>query len=275
MAAAFSFAVTNLPFGVRAFFTARLPLVVLATAISSAGDSPLGAARRLPCSVSADSDGVGIWAPNDAGGSSSGGGPTMVRVLEPGVLSNGIARSAALVRRLGRETGEQLLGTIEEGAEIAVREAVDHLYIALPPEQHVQMLAQADHRHHRSAEGLREQLRLHAGGVEVAAQGRVTGEQLVGFVRDRLRVAARHHEEGATRPDNHVIDVPLRARHPHRGPRAHRQPEGGRRRPHRQHARRAHAVRRSVDRRRFRHLDQPRRGLGPGRVPRGCARARH
>jgi len=28
---------------------------------------------------------------------------------------NGIARSAALVRRLGRETGEQLLGTIEEG----------------------------------------------------------------------------------------------------------------------------------------------------------------
>jgi flagellar motor switch protein FliG len=28
---------------------------------------------------------------------------------------NGIARSAALVRRLGRETGEQLLGSIEEG----------------------------------------------------------------------------------------------------------------------------------------------------------------
>ena len=36
--------------------------------------------------------------------------------------------------------GLPLLGTIEETAEIATREAVDHLYIALPPEQHVQML---------------------------------------------------------------------------------------------------------------------------------------
>jgi Undecaprenyl-phosphate glucose phosphotransferase len=36
--------------------------------------------------------------------------------------------------------GLPLLGTIEEAAEIAAREAVDHLYVALPPEQHVQML---------------------------------------------------------------------------------------------------------------------------------------
>jgi Undecaprenyl-phosphate glucose phosphotransferase len=36
--------------------------------------------------------------------------------------------------------GLPLLGTIEEAAEISAREAVDHLYVALPPEQHVQML---------------------------------------------------------------------------------------------------------------------------------------
>jgi Undecaprenyl-phosphate glucose phosphotransferase len=36
--------------------------------------------------------------------------------------------------------GLPLLGTIDEAAEIAAREAVDHLYVALPPEQHVQML---------------------------------------------------------------------------------------------------------------------------------------
>src|SRR2546423_8631587 len=36
--------------------------------------------------------------------------------------------------------GLPLLGTIEEAADIAAREAVDHLYVALPPEQHVQML---------------------------------------------------------------------------------------------------------------------------------------
>jgi Undecaprenyl-phosphate glucose phosphotransferase len=36
--------------------------------------------------------------------------------------------------------GLPLLGTIEEAAEIATREAIDHLYVALPPEQHVQML---------------------------------------------------------------------------------------------------------------------------------------
>ena len=37
--------------------------------------------------------------------------------------------------------GLPLLGTVEEASEIAVRESVDHLYVALPPEQHVQMLA--------------------------------------------------------------------------------------------------------------------------------------
>ena len=36
--------------------------------------------------------------------------------------------------------GLPLLGTIDEAAEISAREAIDHLYVALPPEQHVQML---------------------------------------------------------------------------------------------------------------------------------------
>jgi Undecaprenyl-phosphate glucose phosphotransferase len=36
--------------------------------------------------------------------------------------------------------GLPLLGTIDEAADISARESVDHLYVALPPEQHVQML---------------------------------------------------------------------------------------------------------------------------------------
>jgi Undecaprenyl-phosphate glucose phosphotransferase len=36
--------------------------------------------------------------------------------------------------------GLPLLGTLEEAAEIAARESIDHLYVALPPEQHVRML---------------------------------------------------------------------------------------------------------------------------------------
>ncbi len=36
--------------------------------------------------------------------------------------------------------GLPLLGTIDDAAEISTREGVDHLYVALPPEQHVQML---------------------------------------------------------------------------------------------------------------------------------------
>jgi len=36
--------------------------------------------------------------------------------------------------------GLPLLGTIDEAPEIAARESIDHLYVALPPEQHVQML---------------------------------------------------------------------------------------------------------------------------------------
>jgi Undecaprenyl-phosphate glucose phosphotransferase len=36
--------------------------------------------------------------------------------------------------------GLPLLGTIDEAAEIATRESIDHLYVALPPEHHVQML---------------------------------------------------------------------------------------------------------------------------------------
>jgi Undecaprenyl-phosphate glucose phosphotransferase len=40
--------------------------------------------------------------------------------------------------------GLPLLGTIDEAAEIAARESIDHLYVALPPEQHVQMLELID-----------------------------------------------------------------------------------------------------------------------------------
>src|SRR5262249_10478575 len=36
--------------------------------------------------------------------------------------------------------GLPLLGTLDEAAEIASREGVDHLYVALPPDQHVRML---------------------------------------------------------------------------------------------------------------------------------------
>jgi Undecaprenyl-phosphate glucose phosphotransferase len=36
--------------------------------------------------------------------------------------------------------GFPLLGTLAEAAEISQREAVDHLYVALPPDQHVKML---------------------------------------------------------------------------------------------------------------------------------------
>jgi Undecaprenyl-phosphate glucose phosphotransferase len=40
--------------------------------------------------------------------------------------------------------GLPLLGTIDEAAEITTREAIDHLYVALPPEQHVRMLELLD-----------------------------------------------------------------------------------------------------------------------------------
>jgi Undecaprenyl-phosphate glucose phosphotransferase len=36
--------------------------------------------------------------------------------------------------------GLPLLGTIDDAAEITAREGIDHLYVALPPEQHVRML---------------------------------------------------------------------------------------------------------------------------------------
>ena len=36
--------------------------------------------------------------------------------------------------------GLPLLGTIDQAAEISAREAIDHLYVALPPEQHVRMI---------------------------------------------------------------------------------------------------------------------------------------
>ena len=40
--------------------------------------------------------------------------------------------------------GLPLLGTLDEAPEIAVRESVDHLYVALPPEQHVNMIELLD-----------------------------------------------------------------------------------------------------------------------------------
>ncbi len=40
--------------------------------------------------------------------------------------------------------GLPLLGTIDEAGEIAARESIDHLYVALPPEQHVRMLELLD-----------------------------------------------------------------------------------------------------------------------------------
>ena len=36
--------------------------------------------------------------------------------------------------------GLPLLGTLDEAPEIVEREGIDHLYVALPPEQHVRML---------------------------------------------------------------------------------------------------------------------------------------
>jgi Undecaprenyl-phosphate glucose phosphotransferase len=40
--------------------------------------------------------------------------------------------------------GLPLLGTIDDAADITMREAVDHLYVALPPEQHIRMLELLD-----------------------------------------------------------------------------------------------------------------------------------
>jgi Undecaprenyl-phosphate glucose phosphotransferase len=40
--------------------------------------------------------------------------------------------------------GLPLLGTLDEAAEITGREGIDHLYVALPPEQHVRMLELLD-----------------------------------------------------------------------------------------------------------------------------------
>src|SRR3954470_24701273 len=40
--------------------------------------------------------------------------------------------------------GLPLLGTLDEAGEITNREAIDHLYVALPPEQHVRMLELLD-----------------------------------------------------------------------------------------------------------------------------------
>jgi len=51
----------------------------------------------------------------------------------------GFVDDRAVGDRLGYR-GLPLLGTIDDAAEICSREFVDHLYVALPPEQHVRML---------------------------------------------------------------------------------------------------------------------------------------
>jgi Undecaprenyl-phosphate glucose phosphotransferase len=51
----------------------------------------------------------------------------------------GFVDDKALGDHLGYR-GLPLLGTIEEAADISAREGIDHLYVALPPEHHVQML---------------------------------------------------------------------------------------------------------------------------------------
>src|SRR5262249_6148068 len=43
-----------------------------------------------------------------------------------------------------RYRGLPLLGTLDEAGEITARESVDHLYVALPPEEHVRMLELLD-----------------------------------------------------------------------------------------------------------------------------------
>ncbi len=64
------------------------------------------------------------------------------KILEHGELGYqivGFVDDRATGDHLGYR-GLPLLGTIGEAADIAARESVDHLYVALPPEQHVQML---------------------------------------------------------------------------------------------------------------------------------------
>jgi Undecaprenyl-phosphate glucose phosphotransferase len=51
----------------------------------------------------------------------------------------GFVDDKALGDHLGYR-GLPLLGTIEEAADISAREGIDHLYVALPPEHHLQML---------------------------------------------------------------------------------------------------------------------------------------
>src|SRR6266853_4065463 len=58
---------------------------------------------------------------------------------ELGYLIVGFVDTRAAGDHLGYR-GLPLLGTIEEAAPIALRESIDHLYVALPPEQHVQMI---------------------------------------------------------------------------------------------------------------------------------------
>jgi Undecaprenyl-phosphate glucose phosphotransferase len=58
---------------------------------------------------------------------------------ELGYLIVGFVDNRAAGDHLGYR-GLPLLGTIEEAPSIALRETIDHLYVALPPEQHVQMI---------------------------------------------------------------------------------------------------------------------------------------
>ena len=125
-----------------------------------------------------------------------------------------------------------------------------------------------------------------ASSWRIKTDARTTADEMALTYRGLLADAGddqRHRavQHGARRPARDAGDArPLlrrrsdrhrRARHQDRRARAHRQPEGGGRRPHREHDRRPSPVRRPVHRRRLRHVDEPRRRLGQGRVPRRCA----
>ena len=96
--------------------------------------------------------------------------------------------------------------------------------------------------------------------------------------RRRDRVGRPARDGGAAAHDAAVLRVRGardRARRPHRHADPLRQPEGGRRRPHRQRGRRVRPLRRPVDRRRLRHRQHDRRDQRQGRVPRRRDLPRH
>ena len=69
--------------------------------------------------------------------------PTRRRQDHRAPRARAIRSSASSTTRPGDHLGYRglpLLGTIDETTEIAAREQIDHLYVALPPEQHLKMI---------------------------------------------------------------------------------------------------------------------------------------